>query len=75
MNVSLEQALGRAMVDADFQAKLFGDPEAVGREIGLSEEDIVLLKSMELRDFSEFRDKLSAQLGKSPIIPIFCASY
>lgn len=71
----IEQALGRAMLDAAFQDELFGNPEIVGREIGLSEEEIALLKTMDVNDFAAFTDRLNANLSKLPIIPIFCAAY
>lgn len=75
MNMTIEQALGHAMLDSTFQNELFSNPEKVGKEIGLSQEDINLLKSMDALDFSEFREKLNTQLEKLPIVPIFCAVY
>ncbi|KYK36941.1 MAG: hypothetical protein HXS48_11765 [Theionarchaea archaeon] len=75
MNTRIEQALGHAMLDATFQEELFGDPERVGREIGLSEEDITLLKTMDVNDFVAFKEKLDVNMAKLPIIPIFCAAY
>lgn len=75
MNMTIEQALGHAMLDPAFQNELFSNPEKVGKEIGLSAEDINLLKSMDAMDFSEFREKLNTQLEKLPIVPIFCAVY
>ena len=71
----IEQVLGHAMLDAAFQEEIFGNPEKVGKELGLSEEDIALLKTMNVNDFEEFRDKLNGQLEKLPIVPIFCAAY
>lgn len=73
--MKIEQALGHAMLDAAFQEELFGNPEIAGRELGLSEEDIALLKAMDMSEFAEFRDKLNTNLGKLPIVPIFCAAY
>lgn len=75
VNTMIEQALGHAMLDAAFQEELFSHPERVGREIGLSEEEIALLKTLDENDFTEFRKNLNANLGKLPIIPIFCAAY
>jgi hypothetical protein len=71
----IEQALGRAMVDSAFQEELFSNPEGVGGEMGLSAEEIALLKTMDMNEFTEFRKKLNANMGKLPIVPIFCAAY
>lgn len=71
----LEQALGHAMLDAAFQKELFGNPESIGRELGLTDEDIALLKTMDMNEFTQFRDRLNANLEKLPIVPIFCAAY
>ncbi len=71
----LEQALGHAMLDAAFQEELFGNPESIGRELGLTDEDIALLKTMDMNEFTQFRDRLNANLEKLPIVPIFCAAY
>ncbi len=71
----LEQALGRAMLDAAFQEELFGNPERIGSELGLTDEDIAVLKTMDMNEFTEFRDQLNANLEKLPIVPIFCAAY
>jgi hypothetical protein len=71
----LEQALGHAMLDAAFQEELFGDPERVGRELGLADEDITLLKTMDMNEFTDFREKLNVNMSKLPIVPIFCAAY
>lgn len=75
VNTMIEQALGHAMLDATFQEELFSYPERIGREIGLSEEEIALLKTLDENDFTEFRKNLNANLGKLPIVPIFCAAY
>ncbi|MGD2247737.1 MAG: Os1348 family NHLP clan protein [Candidatus Methanofastidiosia archaeon] len=75
MKAGIEQALGRAMLDADFQNELFGNPDEVGRKVGLSDEEIALLKKMNVKDFAQFRDNLNTSLGKLPIVPIFCAAY
>lgn len=75
MKPGIEQALGRAMLDADFQNELFGNPEKVGREAGLSDEEIALIKTMNTKDFAQFRDNLNNSLEKLPVVPIFCAAY
>jgi hypothetical protein len=71
----IEQALGHAMVDAAFQERLFSDPEGVGREIGLDEKDIELLKSMDKESFVMFREKLDTQMMKEPGVILFCQTY
>lgn len=75
MNSNIEQALGHAMLDADFRESLFSDPEEIGRELGFDDKDIALLKSMDRQDFAEFNSKLNAQMAKLPVIIIFCATY
>jgi hypothetical protein len=71
-NVTIETVLGRCMTDADFQEKIFSNPEGIGRKIGLTESDIDVLKNVDQKAFFEFREKLDSQFTRSPVTTIFC---
>lgn len=72
---SIEEVLGRAIVDADFQEKLFSDTNRVEEEFHFDEEDIKLLNSLSPETFAAFRKRLNAQLMKEPGVIIFCSAY
>lgn len=72
---SIEEVLGRALVDADFQEKLFSEPNHSEEEFHFDEADIKLLNSLNPETFAAFRERLNAQLMKEPGIIIFCSAY
>lgn len=69
----IEQVLGKAMVDIKFQEKLFKDPEKVGKELGLNESGIELIKSLDKKSFESFIKKLDAKLLIEAATVSFCA--
>lgn len=71
----IEQVLGKAMLDEGFQETLFTDPEKVGRELGLNESGIALVKKIDRKAFKEFKKRLDAKLLRDAAAIIFCASY
>lgn len=69
----IEQILGKALINEIFLEKLLTDPVKVGRELGLNESGIEILKTSDLKILTKFREKLSAKLLKDAATIIFCA--
>ena len=69
------QTLGKAMLDTEFQEKLFANPGEIGKKLGLNESGIELIKKMDKDAFIGFTRNLDARLSKDAAIIIFCASY
>jgi len=74
-HAKIEQTLGKAMLDPKFQKMLFSNPERVGKELGLNESSIELIKKIDPRVFVEFTKNLDARLKKDAALIIFCAAY
>lgn len=74
-HAKIAQTLGKAMLDLDFQEKLFSNPEKMGKELKLNESGIELIKMMDRKAFADFARNLDHRLMKDAAIIIFCAAY
>lgn len=67
----VQRILGRAIIDADFRAKLIADPEEVLRVLGfgdLSDDAIAFFKSLNVGSFPDAADEVESRLGGRSVV-------
>ncbi len=70
----VQNILGRAIIDADFRAKLIADPEGVCRILGfgeLSQDAINFFKALGAGSFPDAADEVENRLGGRAVIGLW----
>ncbi len=62
---AIEQIIGRAVVDAEFRAKLIADARSACAGYDLTEEELDALEKLDAESLQAFAGKLDPRLSKS----------